>query len=59
MSLRNMREYHFGEFQLKPESRILESKGIRVPLGSKAFELLAYLATHPGEVVTKEELLLN
>ena len=57
MSLRNTREYHFGEFQLNLESRILESKGARIPLGSKAFELLAYLAMHPGEVVTKEELL--
>ena len=52
MSLRNTREYHFGEFQLNLESRILESKGARIPLGSKAFELLAYLAMHPGEVVT-------
>jgi len=57
MSLMNMREYHFGEFQLKLRSRSLERDGVPVPLGSKAFELLAYLAMHPGEVVTKEALL--
>ena len=57
MSLMNMREYHFGEFQLKLPSRNLERDGVPVRLGSKAFELLAYLAMHPGEVVTKEELL--
>jgi len=57
MSLTKTREYNFGEFHLKLGSRILEREGVRVPLGSKAFELLAYLASHSGQVVTKEELL--
>ena len=57
MSLIKILEYHFGEFQLKLGSRTLEREGVRVPLGSKAFELLAYLARHSGQVVTKEELL--
>jgi len=53
MSLIKILEYHFGEFQLKLGSRTLEREGVRVPLGSKAFELLAYLARHSGQVVTK------
>ncbi len=49
--------YHFGEFHLEPGARLLARKGQRVPLGSKAFEVLLCLVRHPGEVVTKDELL--
>jgi len=57
MSLTNRSIYHFGEFQLKTTARVLERQGVRVPLGSKAFEVLTHLVMHTGEVVTKDELL--
>ena len=49
--------YHFGEFHLETGARLLARKGQRVPLGSKAFEVLLCLVQHPGEVVTKDVLL--
>ncbi|HEY1743818.1 MAG TPA: winged helix-turn-helix domain-containing protein [Granulicella sp.] len=57
MPLTNRSIYHFGEFQLKTTARVLERQGVRVPLGSKAFEVLTHLVMHTGEVVTKDELL--
>ena len=49
--------YHFGEFHLETSARLLARKGDRVPLGSKAFEVLLCLVRHAGEVVTKDVLL--
>ena len=49
--------YHFGEFHLETSARLLARKGERVPLGSKAFEVLLCLVQHPGEVVSKDVLL--
>lgn len=39
------------------QARLLARKGQRVPLGSKAFEVLTCLVAHAGEVVTKDLLL--
>jgi DNA-binding winged helix-turn-helix (wHTH) protein/tetratricopeptide (TPR) repeat protein len=49
--------YRFGEFDLKVDSRQLVRQGERVPLGSKAFEVLLQLVRRAGEVVPKDELL--
>lgn len=47
----------FGEFQLDLEQRCLRCGGVDVPLRTKSFTLLRYLAEHRGRVVTREELL--
>lgn len=46
-----------GDFVLDVERRGLYKNGTRVPLGSKAFDLLHCLVEKSGEVVTKDEIL--
>ena len=47
----------FGPFVLDPESgRLTENQRV-VPLAPKPFETLRYLASHPGRVVPKAELM--
>ena len=47
----------FGPFALDPESgRLMEDERV-VPLAPKPFETLRYLASHPGRVVPKAELM--
>ncbi len=57
MSLTLKEIYRFEEFELNCVRRALLREGQPVPLSPKAFEVLAYLVIHPGEVVTKEELI--
>lgn len=57
MSQATKRTYRFGEFDLKIDSRSLVRQGERVPLGSKAFEVLVQLVLRAGEVVPKDELM--
>lgn len=57
MSLTTSRVYRFGEFELNPGARALIREGRSLPVGSKAFDLLACLVTRAGKVVTKAELL--
>jgi len=57
MSLTTTRIFHFGEFELHLGSRTLARQGRPLPLGSKAFEVLACLVAHSGELVTKAHLL--
>jgi TolB-like protein len=47
----------FHKFELDPASGELHQDGHRLPLPPKAFELLRALVEHPGEVVTREDLL--
>ena len=49
--------YCFDEFKLDGLKRTLTRAGEPVGLSPKAFEILAYLVTHSGQVATKEELL--
>ena len=49
--------YRFARFCLCPSRHALYLGGEEVPLTPKSFEVLLYLARHPGRVVTKEELL--
>jgi DNA-binding winged helix-turn-helix (wHTH) protein/tetratricopeptide (TPR) repeat protein/TolB-like protein len=47
----------FGPFALDPESgRLMEDERV-VPLAPRPFETLRYLASHPGRVVPKAELM--
>ena len=47
----------FGRFELDPAARTLLEDGRPVPLGTRAFDLLATLASRAGELVTKREIL--
>lgn len=46
-----------GGLVVDVRSRVAELDGVPLELSPKEFELLAYLAEHPGEVVSKRELL--
>lgn len=50
-------EIVFGPFRLSPHARLLQRDGEPVPLGSRALDLLCLLASRPGEVVRKDELM--
>ena len=47
----------FEGFELRPAARALTFNGQVVGLRSKTFDLLVYLAQHPQQVVTKDELM--
>ncbi|WP_028109247.1 response regulator transcription factor [Ferrimonas futtsuensis] len=47
----------FGPLQLDPERRELRLSGRNVELTSTEFDLLCYLARHPGRVFSREQLL--
>ena len=47
---------HFGDFLLDIDGYLLKKGGEKVPLSSKEFEVLAYLATHPGKALTPDTI---
>ena len=47
----------FGEYQLDTKTRTLQREGRRIPVQSKAFDLLAYLIERRDQVVSSDELL--
>jgi DNA-binding winged helix-turn-helix (wHTH) protein len=47
----------FGPFQLSSRERVLRRDGVMLPLGSRALDILIYLAERPGEVIAKQELM--
>lgn len=47
----------FGPFRLAPSERRLEREGRTVPVGSRALDLLCRLASSPGDVIPKSELM--
>ena len=47
----------FGPFELSSTERALRRDGVMLPLGSRALDILIYLAERPGELVAKQELL--
>lgn len=50
------RAYRFGAFTLRPARRELIAHGAPVPLGSRAFDILAALVRNAGQVVTRDAL---
>lgn len=50
------RAYRFGAFLLRPARRELLADGVPVTLGSRAFDLLAALVEHAGQVVSRDAL---
>src|SRR5258705_7518724 len=51
------RNLQFGPFELSSRERVLRRDGVALPLGSRALDLLIYLAVRPGEVIGKQELI--
>jgi predicted ATPase/DNA-binding winged helix-turn-helix (wHTH) protein len=47
----------FGPFELSSRERVLRRDGVVLPLGSRALDLLIYLAARPGELIAKQELI--
>jgi DNA-binding winged helix-turn-helix (wHTH) protein len=50
-------KFRFGPFELDSRARTLRRGHMVLPLGSRALDLLVCLATRPGEVITKKELI--
>jgi predicted ATPase/DNA-binding winged helix-turn-helix (wHTH) protein len=51
------RNLQFGPFELSIGERLLLREGMVLPLGSRALDLLIYLAKRPGKVIAKQELI--
>src|SRR5712675_2181721 len=51
------RTLRFGPFELSGSKRVLWCNGVTLPLGSRAFDILVYLAERPGEGIGKNELI--
>src|SRR5450755_4816677 len=51
------RKLKFGPFELSIGERLLRRQGVALPLGSRALDILIYLAERPGEVIAKQELI--
>ena len=51
--------YRFGPFLVDRRSACLRRDGVVVPLRPKTFDVLTYLAQHPGRLVPKTELIDN
>ena len=51
--------HRFGDFEIDPAARQLLRDGEPVPVQGLVFDLLLYLVSHPGEVLSKEQLLAD
>ena len=51
------RKLGFDPFELSIGQRVLRRDGEVLPLGSRALDILSYLAERPGEVIAKQELI--
>jgi DNA-binding response OmpR family regulator len=47
----------FGALTIRPDRRGVEVAGVAVELTAREFDLLEFLARHPGQVFTRDELL--
>jgi len=47
----------FGPFELDPDAGVVREGDDPIPLDRKPFELLLYLARHPGRIVSRRDLL--
>ena len=57
MSLEMHKILKFGEFELDRISRTLRRNGQPVALNRRSFDVLLLLAQHPGQVITRHELI--
>ena len=51
------RTLRFGPFELLGSKRVLRRDGVTLPVGSRVFDILVYLAERPGKVIRKKELI--
>jgi adenylate cyclase len=51
------RMLRFGPFELLSSKRVLRRDGVTLSIGSRAFDILFYLAERPGKVIGKKELI--
>src|ERR1700732_4410880 len=49
------RNLRFGPFELSIRERVLRRDGVGLSLGSRALDILIYLAERPGEVIGKKQ----
>ncbi len=47
----------YADLAINPSSRVVEAHGRRAELTAKEFDLLYFLAPHPGQVFTREQLM--
>jgi DNA-binding response OmpR family regulator len=52
-------DLHFGDMVIRSQLRQAERNGAPLELTTKEFDLLQFLATHPKQVFTREQLLLH
>jgi DNA-binding winged helix-turn-helix (wHTH) protein len=53
------KKLRFGPFELSSRERVLRRDNEVLPLGSRALDILIYLAERPGQVIGKKELINN
>src|ERR1700716_2240708 len=51
------KKFRFDPFELSSWERVLRRGNEVLPLGSRALDILIYLADRPGEVIAKQELI--
>src|ERR1700752_1731774 len=51
------RKLRLGPFDLAIGESVLRRDGQALPLGDRALDILTYLASRPGEVIAKQELM--
>jgi DNA-binding winged helix-turn-helix (wHTH) protein len=59
ISGRAHKKLRFGPFELSSRERVLRRGNEVLPLGSRALDILIYLAERPGQVIGKKELIDN
>jgi DNA-binding winged helix-turn-helix (wHTH) protein len=50
-------KFRFGPFELDSRARTLRRGDVMLPLGSRALDILVYLANRPGDVIKRKELI--
>src|ERR1700677_1608629 len=57
MSNQNKGILKFGDFEIDPVTRSLRKHGERIPLTRRSFDILLLFVRHPGEIVSREDLI--
>lgn len=53
----NEKFIHVGDLTIDPGRRTVERNGILIPLRRKEYDILEYLATHPGRVLSRQMII--
>jgi len=56
-SRKELRVYDYDDLRIYPDNFSVELKGKKLDLSTKEFEILRVLATNPGKVYTRNQLL--